>query len=96
MSDPDRPGRLGPAERTANLDRLGRETFDIVVIGGGVTGSGCALDAATRGLSVALLEQRDLAAGTSSRSTKLDPRRPALPRAAQRGAGGRGAAASAR
>ena len=43
----------------------------MVVIGGGVTGAGCALDAASRGLSVALLEQRDLAAGTSSRSTKL-------------------------
>lgn len=45
--------------------------FDIVVIGGGVTGSGIALDAATRGLQVALIEQRDLAAGTSSRSSKL-------------------------
>ena len=48
-----------------------RETFDIAVIGGGVTGAGAALDAATRGLSVALVEQRDWAAGTSSRSSKL-------------------------
>jgi glycerol-3-phosphate dehydrogenase len=63
--------RLGPAERAANLDRLNTETFDVVVIGGGVTGSGSALDAATRGLSVALIEQRDLASGTSSRSSKL-------------------------
>ncbi|MBW3620845.1 MAG: glycerol-3-phosphate dehydrogenase/oxidase [Actinobacteria bacterium] len=47
------------------------EVFDIVVIGGGVTGTGIALDAATRGLSVALVEQRDYAAGTSSRSSKL-------------------------
>lgn len=47
------------------------ETFDIVVIGGGVTGTGIALDAATRGLTVALVEQRDYAAGTSSRSSKL-------------------------
>jgi len=47
------------------------ETFDLVVVGGGVTGAGCALDAATRGLSVALIEQRDWAAGTSSRSSKL-------------------------
>jgi glycerol-3-phosphate dehydrogenase len=47
------------------------EEFDVVVIGGGVTGCGIALDAATRGLSVALVEQRDLASGTSSRSSKL-------------------------
>jgi glycerol-3-phosphate dehydrogenase len=47
------------------------ETFDIVVIGAGVTGAGVALDAATRGLSVAMVEQRDYASGTSSRSSKL-------------------------
>jgi len=47
------------------------ESFDVVVVGGGVTGAGVALDAATRGLSVALVEQRDWAAGTSSRSSKL-------------------------
>jgi glycerol-3-phosphate dehydrogenase len=47
------------------------ETFDVLVIGGGVTGTGIALDAATRGLSVALVEQRDFASGTSSRSSKL-------------------------
>ena len=47
------------------------EHFDIVIVGGGVTGAGAALDAATRGLSVALIEQRDWAAGTSSRSSKL-------------------------
>ncbi len=66
-----RGGRLGPRQREANLRRLREETFDVVVIGGGVVGSGCALDAASRGLSVALLEARDLASGTSSRSSKL-------------------------
>ncbi len=62
---------LGPEQRRAALRRVDAETFDTVVIGGGVTGAGCALDAATRGLSVALLEQRDFASGTSSRSSKL-------------------------
>src|SRR4051794_33921936 len=47
------------------------QVFDVVVIGGGATGTGCALDAATRGLSVALVEARDFASGTSSRSSKL-------------------------
>src|ERR1700734_3322640 len=65
------PARLGPAERAAALDRMRNETFDIVVVGGGATGCGAALDAATRGLSVALVEARDFAAGTSSRSSKL-------------------------
>ncbi|WP_233628574.1 glycerol-3-phosphate dehydrogenase/oxidase [Saccharopolyspora sp. HNM0986] len=50
---------------------MSSEDFDVVVIGGGVTGAGTALDAATRGLRVALVEARDLAAGTSSRSSKL-------------------------
>ncbi|SMC86190.1 glycerol-3-phosphate dehydrogenase [Kibdelosporangium aridum] len=65
------PGRLGPAEREDSWRRLGEETFDLVVIGGGVVGAGTALDAATRGLRVALVEARDLASGTSSRSSKL-------------------------
>src|SRR3954471_3244598 len=64
-------GQLGPRERRAALARLGEEIFDVVVIGGGATGTGCALDAATRGLNVALVEARDFAAGTSSRSSKL-------------------------
>jgi glycerol-3-phosphate dehydrogenase len=63
--------RLGPAERARTLDRFDDETFDLVVIGAGVTGLGAALDAAGRGLSVAVIEQRDLASGTSSRSSKL-------------------------
>ena len=45
--------------------------FDVLVIGGGITGAGIALDAASRGLSVALVEMQDFSAGTSSRSTKL-------------------------
>ncbi len=63
--------RLGPTQRARDVARLRKETFDVVVIGGGVTGTGAALDAASRGLSVALIEARDLAAGTSSRSSKL-------------------------
>ncbi len=62
---------LSPQRRQADVNRLPSEHFDILVIGGGVTGAGCALDAATRGLKVALVEQRDLASGTSSRSSKL-------------------------
>ncbi|MGH3605450.1 MAG: glycerol-3-phosphate dehydrogenase/oxidase [Pseudonocardiaceae bacterium] len=65
------PGQLGPAQRAADWQRLASEQFDIAVIGGGVVGSGAALDAATRGLKVALVEARDLASGTSSRSSKL-------------------------
>src|SRR5204863_7569077 len=64
-------GRLSPARRATDLDRLRDERFDVLVIGGGVTGVGAALDAASRGLSVALVEAADLAAGTSSRSSKL-------------------------
>ncbi|SDK56849.1 glycerol-3-phosphate dehydrogenase [Actinopolyspora mzabensis] len=64
-------GKLGPEEHEENWRRLGSEEFDVVVIGGGITGAGVALDAATRGLRVALVEARDLAAGTSSRSSKL-------------------------
>src|SRR5207237_8434087 len=62
---------LDPAYRDAAGARLERDGFDVVVIGGGVTGAGAALDAATRGLSVALIEARDWASGTSSRSSKL-------------------------
>jgi len=62
---------LGPQHRAASVVRMAAETFDILVVGGGVTGTGAALDAATRGLSVALIEARDYAAGASSKSSKL-------------------------
>src|SRR5205085_909462 len=62
---------LSRRTRAANLERMRRETFDVVVIGGGITGAGVALDAASRGMTVALIEKRDFASGTSSRSSKL-------------------------
>ena len=65
------PGSLSPQRRAIDVERLSSEHLDILVIGGGVTGVGCALDAVTRGLKVGLVEQRDLASGTSSRSSKL-------------------------
>ena len=58
-------------ERQKTIDNLKSEDFDLVVIGGGITGGGIALDAASRGLKVALLEKGDFASGTSSKSTKL-------------------------
>src|SRR6202049_825311 len=57
--------------RQRALEALRSEEFDVLVIGGGITGAGVALDAASRGYSVALLEKWDYAAGTSSRSSKL-------------------------
>jgi glycerol-3-phosphate dehydrogenase len=62
---------LSPDQRDAAVEKLAKEEFDVLVIGGGVTGAGAALDAASRGLKVALVEARDIAAGTSSRSSKL-------------------------
>jgi len=63
--------RLNPDQHRAALEALSTEKFDVLVIGGGVTGVGAALDAAARGLRVALVEAHDLASGTSSRSSKL-------------------------
>jgi glycerol-3-phosphate dehydrogenase len=57
--------------RKSNISRLKQEEFDVLVIGGGATGSGTALDAQLRGLKVALIDKADFASGTSSRSTKL-------------------------
>ncbi|MEP9404704.1 FAD-dependent oxidoreductase [Peribacillus frigoritolerans] len=57
--------------REETVETLKKEKFDVVVIGGGITGAGIALDATTRGMKVALVEMQDFAAGTSSRSTKL-------------------------
>jgi glycerol-3-phosphate dehydrogenase len=63
--------QLNPDQRDVALKSLTTNTFDVLVIGGGVTGVGAALDAASRGLKVALVEASDLASGTSSRSSKL-------------------------
>lgn len=57
--------------RNKNIERIKNEEFDICIIGGGASGAGCALDAALRGLKVALIEKNDFAAETSSKSTKL-------------------------
>ena len=65
------PSRLDPEQRSAAVERLDEERFDVIIVGGGITGMGAALDAVTRGLSVAVIEQRDIASGTSSRSSKL-------------------------
>ncbi len=62
---------LNPAQRHEDLAKLRTEEFDILVVGGGVVGAGIALDAAARGLKVALIEGNDFASGTSSRSSKL-------------------------
>jgi glycerol-3-phosphate dehydrogenase len=67
-----RSATLDDSRRSAEMDRLDSgEAVDVVVIGGGITGAGVALDAATRGLRVALVERRDLANGTSGLSSKL-------------------------
>ncbi|WP_456600264.1 glycerol-3-phosphate dehydrogenase/oxidase [Blastococcus sp. SYSU DS0616] len=62
---------LGPEQRAQAWAELAEEGFEVLVVGGGVTGAGVALDAATRGLRTALVEARDFASGTSSRSSKL-------------------------
>ena len=74
MPDPDAtplPGTLSAARRQRDLETVSVADLDLVVVGGGVTGAGVALDAAARGLSVALLERADLASGTSRWSSKL-------------------------
>src|SRR5689334_21070286 len=62
---------LSSTVRMHNLSLLESETFDVLVIGGGITGAGVALDAVARGYKVALVEKGDFASGTSSKSTKL-------------------------
>lgn len=77
--DLTRPGTLDPRQRARDLDRLAEHGVDVLVVGGGVTGAGIALDAAARGLTVALCERADLAAGTSRWPSTLGAglRRPA-------------------
>jgi glycerol-3-phosphate dehydrogenase len=65
------PSTLGSGQRADALRRMATEEFDVLVIGGGVVGAGTALDAVSRGLSVAVVEAADWAAGTSSKSSKL-------------------------
>lgn len=62
---------VGPFDRGTSLAALADETFDVLVIGGGITGAGVALDAASRGLRTALVEKGDFASGTSSKSSKM-------------------------
>ncbi len=62
---------LSALERTNNIEKITSNHYDLIVIGGGITGAGIALDAASRGLKVALVEKNDFASGTSSKSTKL-------------------------
>ncbi|MFD3436027.1 glycerol-3-phosphate dehydrogenase/oxidase [Streptomyces sp. NPDC058685] len=66
-----RTATLGPEERTLALAGMAERELDVLVVGGGVVGAGTALDAVTRGLSTGLVEARDWASGTSSRSSKL-------------------------
>ncbi|MGU3471235.1 glycerol-3-phosphate dehydrogenase/oxidase [Paenibacillus sp. D51F] len=63
--------RFSALDRGSLLKELSEETWDVLVIGGGITGAGIALDAQSRGMKTALIEMQDFAAGTSSRSTKL-------------------------
>jgi len=65
------PPARGSFNRSEALSRLGEETFDVLVVGGGITGAGVALDAASRGLRTALVERDDFASGTSSKSSKM-------------------------
>ena len=62
---------LGPASRAATLSRVDRTVVDLLVVGAGATGSGTALDAASRGMDVVLIDKGDIAGGTSSRSSQL-------------------------
>ena len=68
-ADWDRPADLSPGRRDEAWRRLSEERFDVVVVGAGVVGAGAALDAATRGLRVALVEARDIASRTSPNSS---------------------------
>ena len=58
-------------KRESALSAMATKTYDLVVIGAGMTGTGVALDAASRGLSVALIDRGDIASGTSSKSSKM-------------------------
>ncbi len=70
-TDAARPARFDAAGRTAELEAMAAEPLDVLVVGGGITGAGVALDAASRGLRVGIVERDDWACGTSSRSSKM-------------------------
>ena len=73
LETPAGPARQGtPLERRAgDVESLGRQTWDVVIVGGGIVGAGALLDATSRGMRALLIEQDDIAAGTSSRSSRL-------------------------
>ncbi|HOS75858.1 MAG TPA: FAD-dependent oxidoreductase, partial [Verrucomicrobiota bacterium] len=72
MNNANTRSQLDPAaQRQATLKTLEQDPFDVLVIGGGIVGTGVARDAAMRGLRVALVEQHDFSFGTSSRSSRL-------------------------
>ena len=71
MNNKEKNNSFSALNRASTLDKLQSEVFDLVVIGGGATGCGIALDAASRGMKTALIEKEDFASGTSSKSTKL-------------------------
>src|SRR5664279_3568619 len=68
---PSATAALSPQDRTRALSTMQEEELDLLIVGGGVVGAGAAVDAVTRGLSVGIIEARDWASGTSSRSSKL-------------------------
>ncbi len=67
----DTPMRFSVLDRERQITRAQRDKFDLIIIGGGVTGAGIALDASSRGMNVCLIEKNDFASGTSNKSTKL-------------------------
>jgi glycerol-3-phosphate dehydrogenase len=69
--DPSSFPRIPPRQEQLAALKNPANKFDVLIIGGGASGTGCALDAASRGLKVAMVERDDFACGTSSRSTKL-------------------------
>ena len=72
MSNPSPAANPSPLERRrADLERLANERWDVLIVGGGIVGAGALLDATSRGLRAAIVEQDDIASGTSSRSSRL-------------------------
>ena len=71
MNKTTTPLRFSALDRDKILAKITSTTFDLIIIGGGVTGAGIALDASSRGLNVCLIEKNDFASGTSNKSTKL-------------------------